>query len=174
MPLYYSNFKSFSNKISRIFWFEQLFCMAFISYTERPILALGSAWEAGTRLIWSKPFIIGPEYSPIRWTAFWNRAHQKHGHPNVWCIQSNPVLWPKVIIFGALWWPNQWFYQKRVLIWLGVDTLGYNISKDQLSRSKTVASSLKKVHFWNPIWRTPSALWDGPSPRTRLYLNQSG
>ena len=89
-------------------------------------------------------------------------------------IQSNPVLWPKVIIFGALWWPNQWFYQKRVLIWLGVDTLGYNISKDQLSRSKTVASSLKKVHFWNPIWWTPSALWDGPSPRTRLYLNQSG
>ena len=56
--------------------------------------------------------------------------------------------------------PNQWFYQKKVLIWLGVDTLGYNISKDQLSRSKTVASSLKKVHFWNPIWRTPSALWN--------------
>ena len=56
--------------------------MAFISYTERPISALGSAWEAGTRLIWSKPFIIGPEYSPIQWTAFWNRAHQKHAHPN--------------------------------------------------------------------------------------------
>ena len=56
--------------------------MAFISYTERPISALGSAWEAGTRLIWSKPFIMGPEYSPIRWTAFWNRAHQKHAHPN--------------------------------------------------------------------------------------------
>ena len=26
--------------------------MAFISYTERPILALGSAWEAGAGLIW--------------------------------------------------------------------------------------------------------------------------
>ena len=49
MPLYYSNFKSFSfsDKISRIFLFEQLFCMAFISYTERPISALGLAWEAG-------------------------------------------------------------------------------------------------------------------------------
>ena len=56
--------------------------MAFISYTERPITALGSAWEAGTRLIWSKPFTLGPEYSPIRWTAFWNQAHQKHGHPS--------------------------------------------------------------------------------------------
>ena len=85
-------------------------------------------------------------------------------------IQSNPVLWPKAIIFGALRWPNQWFYQQRVLIWLGVDTLGYNISKNQLSRSKTVASSLKKVHFWNPIWRTPSALWNGPCPISLSFL----
>ena len=44
--------------------------------------ALGSAWEAGTRLIWWKPFILGPEDPPDRWTAFWNQAHQKHGHPN--------------------------------------------------------------------------------------------
>ena len=28
-------------------------------------------------------------------------------------VQSNPVLWPKVIIFGALWWPNQWFLSKK-------------------------------------------------------------
>ena len=68
--------------------------MAFISYTERPISALGSAWEAGTRLIWSKPFIIGPEYSPIRWTAFWNRAHQKHAHPSA-------CLWDRIMINAA-------------------------------------------------------------------------
>ena len=78
----------------------------------------------------------------------WNKVGEILVFHTMQFIQSDPVLWPKVIIFGALWWPNQWFYQKRVLIWLGVDTLGYNISKDQLSRSKTVASSPKKVHFW--------------------------
>ena len=67
--------------------------MAFISYTERPISALGSAWEAGTRLIWSKPFIMGPEYSPIRWTAFWNWAHQKHAHPNRGAIKWHEIGW---------------------------------------------------------------------------------
>ena len=89
-------------------------------------------------------------------------------------VQSYPVKWPILIIFGALPWPNEWVCQQRVVIWLWVDALSYNISKNQLPRSKTVASSPKKVHFWNPIWGTPSALWNGPSPRTRLFLNQSG
>ena len=85
-------------------------------------------------------------------------------------IQSIPVLWPKVVIFGALRWPHQWFYQQRVVIWLWVDALGYNISKNQLPKSKTMASSHKKVHFWNPIWGTPSALWNGPSPISLSFL----
>ena len=75
--------------------------MAFISYTERPISALGSAWEAGTRLIWSKPFIIGPEYSPIQWTAFWNRAHQKHAHPTVQLTSLTSVKLHRSIDFKA-------------------------------------------------------------------------
>ena len=87
-----------------------------------------------------------------------------------WSIQSIPVLWPKVVIFGALRWPHQWFYQQRVVIWLWVDALGYNISKNQLPKSKTMASSHKKVHFWNPIWGTPSALWNGPSPISLSFL----
>ena len=33
-----------------------------------------------------------------------------------------------------------------------------------------MASSLKKVHFWNPICRTPSALWNGPSPISLSFL----
>ena len=85
-------------------------------------------------------------------------------------VQSNPVFWNILIIFGALPWPNRWFCQQRVVIWLWVDALGYNISKNQLPRSKTVASSHKKVHFWNPIWRTPSALWNGPSPISLSFL----
>ena len=85
-------------------------------------------------------------------------------------LQSIPVLWPKVVIFGALRWPHQWFYQQRVVIWLWVDALGYNISKNQLPKSKTMASSHKKVHFWNPIWGTPSALWNGPSPISLSFL----
>ena len=85
-------------------------------------------------------------------------------------IQSNPVFWTRLVIFEALPWPNRWFNQQRVVIWLWVDALGYNISKNQLPRSKTVASSHKKVHFWNPIWRTPSALWNGPSPISLSFL----
>ena len=55
MPLCYSNFKSFRNKISRIFWFEQLFCMAFISYTERPI-----QWPSYGSLLWHHKVEIHP------------------------------------------------------------------------------------------------------------------
>ena len=25
--------------------------------------------------------MVCPENPPIQWTAFWNQAHQKHGHP---------------------------------------------------------------------------------------------
>ena len=44
MPLYYSNFKSFSNKISRIFWFEQLYTwplLAILKGQYRPWAELG-------------------------------------------------------------------------------------------------------------------------------------
>ena len=44
MPLYYSNFKSFSNKISRIFWFEQLYVwplLAILKGQYRPWAELG-------------------------------------------------------------------------------------------------------------------------------------
>ena len=82
MPLYYSNFKSFSNKISRIFWFEQLFCTAFISYTERPISALGSAWEARARLIWVDFNFVMSQQPPIWWSLNSWAAQANHGHPN--------------------------------------------------------------------------------------------
>ena len=54
------------------------------------------------------------------------------------------------------------------------NALDYNISKDQCSRIRTVASGLKKVHFWNPICQASLAWWDGPSPLTLSYLNRSG
>ena len=57
-------------------------------------------------------------------------------------VQSNPIFWNRLIIFGALARPNKWFNQQKAVIWLWVDTLGYNISKNQLPGSKTVASSL--------------------------------
>ena len=85
-------------------------------------------------------------------------------------LQSNPVFWTRLVIFEALPWPKRWFNQKRVVIWLWVDSLAYKISKNQLPKSKTVASSHKKVHFWNPIWRTPSALWNGTSPISLSFL----
>ena len=81
MPLYYSNFKSFSNKISRIFLFEQLFCMAFISYTERPISALGLAGEAGAGLTWVDFNLGMPQETPIRWALNSWAAQANHGHP---------------------------------------------------------------------------------------------
>ena len=83
MPLYYSNFKSFSNKISRIFWFEQLFCMAFISYTERPILALSSIGEARARLIWVDFSFVMSQETPIRWALNSGAAQAYHGHPTL-------------------------------------------------------------------------------------------
>ena len=81
MPLYYSNFKSFSNKISRIFWFQQLFCMAFISYTERPISALSSTGEAGARLVWVDFNFAMSQQAPISWALNSWAAQANHGHP---------------------------------------------------------------------------------------------
>ena len=83
MPLYYSNFKSFSNKISRIFWFEQLFCMAFISYTERPISALSSVWEARAGLIWVDFNFVMSKKAPIWWSLTSWATQANHGHPSV-------------------------------------------------------------------------------------------
>ena len=81
MPLNYSNFKSFSSKISRIFWSEQLFCMAFINYTERPISALGLAGEAGAGLIWVDFNLVMPQEAPIRWAVNSWAAQANHAHP---------------------------------------------------------------------------------------------
>ena len=51
MPLYFSNFKSFSNKISRIFRFEQLFCMAFTNYLYwKANIGLGLSWGGRCRV----------------------------------------------------------------------------------------------------------------------------
>ena len=83
MPLYYSNFKSFSNKISRIFLFEQLFCMAFISYTERPISALSLAGEARAGLIWVEFNFVMSQQAPIQWSLNSWAAQANHGHPSV-------------------------------------------------------------------------------------------
>ena len=113
---------------------------------ENSIFIIGNGWrEIKSRNI----FLV----SPISTFSCWWKK-----------LQSNPVFWNRLNIFAALPWPNRWFYWQRVVIRLWVDILGYNMSKNQLPRSKTVASSLKKVHFWKPIWRTPSALWNGPSP----------
>ena len=81
MPLYYSNFKKFSNKISRIFWFEQFFCMAFISYTERPISALSSVGEARAGLIWVDFNFVMSQQAPIQWSLNSWAAQANHGHP---------------------------------------------------------------------------------------------
>ena len=62
-------------------------------------------------------------------------------------------------------------YQQRVVIWCWLDALGHNISKNQLPRSKNSGSlQPKKVHFWNSVWRTPSALWNWPSPISLSFL----
>ena len=106
-------------------------------------------------------------FLPWKWPSF-SRASLRS--IDLRSKRSDPVFWTRFVIFEALPWPNRWFNQQRVVIWLWVDALGYNISKNQLPRSKTVASSHKKVHFWNPIWRTPSALWNGPSPVSLSFL----
>ena len=48
------------------FLFEQLFRAAFISYTERPISALGLAREAGAGLIWVDFNFVMSQEAPIR------------------------------------------------------------------------------------------------------------
>ena len=75
--------------------------------------------------------------------------------------------------FGPFFWPNYRANQKVLVIWLWGNGLNYNISKDQCSRIRTVASGLKKVHFWNPICKASLAWWDGPSPWALSYINRS-
>ena len=96
----------------------------------------------------------------------------------VHCVLENKLqIYSRTLYFGPDWsylkpcrGQSDDLIKKRVVIWLWVDALAYKISKNQLPRSKTVASSHKKVHFWNPIWRTPSALWNGPSPISLSFL----
>ena len=68
--------------MSRIFWFEQLFCMAFISYTERPISALSLAGEAGAGLIWVDFNFVMSQQAPIRWALNSWAAQANHSHPS--------------------------------------------------------------------------------------------
>ena len=56
--------------------------MAFISYTERPILALGSAWEARAGLIWVDFNFLMSQQAPIRWSLNSWAAQANHGHPS--------------------------------------------------------------------------------------------
>ena len=58
MPLYNSNFKSFRNKISRIFWFEQLYVwplLAILKGQYRPCAKLGrlvQGWYGWISALW--------------------------------------------------------------------------------------------------------------------------
>ena len=56
--------------------------MAFISYTERPILALGLAGEAGAGLIWADFNFVMTQQAPIPWALNSWAAQANHGHPS--------------------------------------------------------------------------------------------
>ena len=56
--------------------------MAFISYTERPISALGLAGEAGAGLTWVDFNLGMPQETPIRWALNSWGAQANQGHPN--------------------------------------------------------------------------------------------
>ena len=83
MPLYYSNFKSFSNKISRIFWYEQPYV--------RPLLA-----------------VLKDQYRP--WAQRGRPAQGWYGWiSTLWCYRKLPDNghWipglPKQIMATLLW-----------------------------------------------------------------------
>ena len=62
--------------------------MAFISYTERPILALGLAGEADAGLTWVDFNLMMPQETPIRWALNSWAAQANHGPPNTCVISS--------------------------------------------------------------------------------------
>ena len=92
MPLCYTNFKSFSNKISRIFLFWATLCTAFISYTERPISALSWAGEARAGLIWVDFNFLMSQQAPIQWSLNSWAAQANHGHPSCGGAGSCPPI----------------------------------------------------------------------------------
>ena len=55
--------------------------MAFISYTERPISALSSAWEARAGLIWVDFNFVMSQQASVRWSLNSWAAQANHGHP---------------------------------------------------------------------------------------------
>ena len=57
--------------------------MAFISYSERPILALSLTGEAGAGLIWVDFNFVMSQQAPIRWLLYSWAAQENHGHPNM-------------------------------------------------------------------------------------------
>ena len=62
--------------------------MAFISYTERPISALGLAGEAGAGLIWVEFNFVMSQQAPIRWALNSWAAQANHAHPNNHCLSA--------------------------------------------------------------------------------------
>ena len=63
--------------------------MAFISYTERPISALSSAWEARAGLIWVDFNFVMSQQAPVRWSLNSWAAQANHGRP---IAQITPLL----------------------------------------------------------------------------------
>ena len=57
--------------------------MAFISYTERPISALGWMGKAGGGLIWVVIFLVMSWEAPMRPASKSEAAHANNGHPNM-------------------------------------------------------------------------------------------
>ena len=90
-----------------------------------------------------------------------------------WSLQSCLLFRIKVLVFGPFLWPHLWVYQKFPVIQFWGNILDYNIFKGQGHNIRTVASRLKEVHFWDPIWGTPLVWWNRSSPKTRPFLNQS-
>ena len=63
--------------------------MAFISYTEKPISALGLAGEASAGTIWVDFNFLMSQQAPVRWALNSWAAQANHGHPSVgWKFQN--------------------------------------------------------------------------------------
>ena len=81
MPLYYSNFKSFSNKISRILSFEQLLYVALISWIAKVKMALCLVGKAGRGLIWVGFSSVVSQEAPIPLAPCSEAAQPNHANP---------------------------------------------------------------------------------------------
>ena len=87
MPLFYSNFKSSSNKISRIVLFEQLLYVAFVSLIAKVKMALCLVGNTGRGQIWVGLSSVMSKEAPIPPAPSCEAAQPNHGHPTVYCVQ---------------------------------------------------------------------------------------